>query len=108
EYRDFLTVLTNKDDRDDGEEAQYLELPGRIERQQASLEALQAAERALSSQKSPTPRDTSGHAIRVIDKKVDPRDHIVRAMLCHFVSKMSGKPLFDVLRERFNGEAGTE
>jgi len=105
EYRDFLTVLTNKDDRDDTEEAQFLELPGRIERQDASLSALQAAERALSNQKPPTP-----HAPAIIRQPsaIAPREHIIRAMAVHFIAKMQGKQLADVLRERYPGDEGTD
>jgi HK97 family phage prohead protease len=112
EYRDLLTVLTNKDERDDTEEAQFLELPGRIERQDASLLALQNAERALGAQRqlSVIPGTPGAPAIvgrAQFERKCAPGEHIVRAMVSHLLSRVHAKPLEEILRTYYAGDEGT-
>jgi HK97 family phage prohead protease len=112
EYRDLLTALANKEERDDTEEAQYLELPGRIERQDASLVALQAAERALGSQRlTVSPGSIGAPAIvgraQQFERKCNPGDHIVRAMAAHLLARVHQKPIEDVLRTYYPGDEGT-
>jgi HK97 family phage prohead protease len=109
EYRDLLTVLTNKDERDDTEEAQFLELPGRIERQDANLVALQAAEKALGSQRAtaaPGAPAIVGRAAQY-ERKCQPGEHIVRAMVSHLLSRVHAKPIEEVLRTYYPGDEGT-
>jgi HK97 family phage prohead protease len=112
EYRDLLTVLTNKDERDDSEEAQFLELPGRIERQDAALVGLQNAERALGAQRpTPTPGTPGAPAIigraAQFERKCAPGEHIVRAMVSHLLSRVHQKPIEEVLRTYYAGDEGT-
>jgi HK97 family phage prohead protease len=107
ERRDLLSTLTNSDTRNDSEEAQFLELPGLIERDQHSLEGLLAAERALTGQRTAPPPTIQAPAIIRATKQPEPRDHLVRAMTVHLIAKMQGRHIDDVLRERYPGDEAT-
>jgi len=68
------------------------------------LESGLAAQRATSEQRMPAPAIIrTPHALR----KLEPRDHIYRAMTAHFIAKMQQKTIEEVLRERYPGDEGT-
>jgi len=68
------------------------------------LETGLAAQRATSEQRMPSPSIIrTPQALR----KIEPRDHIYRAMTTHFIAKMQQKTIDEVLRERYPGDEGT-
>jgi HK97 family phage major capsid protein len=68
------------------------------------LETGLASQRATAEQRMPTPSIVrTPHTLR----KLEPRDHIYRAMTAHFIAKMQQKTIEEVLRERYPGDEGT-
>jgi HK97 family phage prohead protease len=104
--RDQLTAITNESEQpDESQQASIEQLSMNIEAQQKSLDALVKAEAAVAARVAPT--QTQRQPLIVAAKRIDPREHIVRSMTVHFIAKMTGRPLGDVLQERYPGDEGT-
>jgi HK97 family phage prohead protease/HK97 family phage major capsid protein len=105
--RDQLTAITNESEQpDEAQQAQIDQLTANIEAQQKSYDALVKAEQGLAARTAPPPAQTRQVMVAPA-KRIDPRDHIIRAMTCHFVAKMTGASLDNVLRDRYPGDEGT-
>jgi HK97 family phage prohead protease len=105
-FKDQLTAVTNaSDEPDEAQQAQIDELSIRIEAKQKSLDALMKAETGLAVRTGPAP--VQRNAIVIAPKLCEPRDHITRAMAVHFIAKMQGRQLDDVLKERYPNDEGT-
>jgi HK97 family phage prohead protease/HK97 family phage major capsid protein len=115
--RDKATELTNKETLDEADEALFEQLPTEIEQQEKALEKLEAMEKALAGK-----ADTSKHTGRdgeVIPPaaprlgtalpqiKINPRDHLVRAMVVFGRAKAMQMPLEQVLKESYRDDEVT-
>jgi len=104
--KDQLTAITNaSDEPDESQQAQIDELTARIEQKTKSRDSLIKAEQGLATAKPPAP--AVQRQIVVPPTRCEPRDHIVRAMAVHFVAKMTGRQLDEVLRERYPNDEAT-
>ena len=108
--QDRLQELAELDTLDDTAQAEIEERTlnrDTISRQIDTLKKLEtglASQRASSEQRMQAPAIIrTPHALR----KLDPRDHIYRAMTTHFIAKMQQKTIEEVLRERYPGDEGT-
>jgi HK97 family phage prohead protease/HK97 family phage major capsid protein len=108
--QDRLQELAEMDMLDDAGQAEVDERSlnrDTISKQIDTLKKLEtglASQRASSEQRIQAPAIIrTPHAVR----KLEPRDHIYRAMTTHFIAKMQNKGIEEVLRERYAGDEGT-
>jgi HK97 family phage prohead protease len=107
-YRDQMTAIINANDEpDENAQSQIDELAAKIEAQQKALDSMTRAEAAVAARSALPAPATLRQPIQVMPKTCEPHRHIIRAMAVHFLAKMSGRPLDDVLRERYPGDEGT-
>ena len=109
--RDQLTAIINENESpDESQAAQIDDLSMRIDAQTRSRDALVTAERANAARTPPSHSPPTAPAVLrqpLISHKIEPREHIIRAMTTHLIAKMSGRQIDDVLRERYPGDEGT-
>jgi HK97 family phage prohead protease/HK97 family phage major capsid protein len=107
-YRDQMTAIINANDEPDADaQARIDELSALIEAQQKALDSMLKAEAAVAARSALPAPAVQRQAIQVMPNKCEPHRHIVRAMAVHFIAKMQGRQLDDVLRERYPGDEGT-
>jgi HK97 family phage prohead protease/HK97 family phage major capsid protein len=106
--RDEVTEITNAAEQpDEAQQTRIFELEALIEAKQKQLDAMLAAERSAAA-RTAAPAITGQRQIVVAhQQKIEPREHIVRAMAVHVISKIMNRPAEDVLRERYPGDEGT-
>ena len=108
--QDRLQELAEMDTLDDAGQAEVDERSLNRDTISKQIETWKRLEKSLASQRTP-PQEIQApaivrsqtHALR----KLEPRDHIYRALTTHFIAKMQQKTIEDVLRERYPGDEGT-
>ena len=111
--RDRLTEIANGSEQpNEIEQAEIEELSTQLEAKQKSYDALVKLEASMAARTGgpAAPAIRSQAEVRPIairEQRIEPREHIYRAMTAHFVAKMSGQRIEDVLRERYPGDEGT-
>lgn len=106
EMSDRLEVLDAMEERDEASETEYLELPPKIEATRKSLEAMEAAEKALVAKTGSKLPDRGRITMPARPKTVqgNEREFLYKAATALFIAKMGNKTIDEALRERYPGE----
>jgi HK97 family phage prohead protease len=108
--QDRLQELAEMDTLDDAGQAEVDERSLNRDTISKQIETWKKLEKSIAAQRTP-PSDIQAPAIiRATPhamRKLEPRDHIYRALTTHFIAKMQQKTIEDVLRERYPGDEGT-
>jgi HK97 family phage prohead protease/HK97 family phage major capsid protein len=108
--QDRLQELAEMDTLDDAGQAEVDERSLNRDTISKQIETWKKLEKSIAAQRTP-PQDVQAPAvIRATPhamRKLEPRDHIYRALTTHFIAKMQQKTIEDVLRERYPGDEGT-
>ena len=108
--KDRLTELTAAEDID---EVAVVELTGQIDAEEKRLTVLQAAEAKIGADAQRSAGAGAGaptvlrRPLGFPQPEIKASDLIVRAALCQFVSKVTGKPIERVLEDRYPGHEAT-
>lgn len=106
-FKDELTQIINEtDEPDEARQGRIDELSALIEDKQKKLDSMTKAEASVAARAAPAP-SSSRSVIVAPPQRCEPRDHIYRAMTVHFIARMQGRNIDDVLRERYPGDEGT-
>ena len=113
--RDRLTEISNTAEQpNEIEQAEIEELSGQLDAKQKSLDALVKLESSMAARASgpertlPQPAVHSHQPVAIrSQERIPPREHLYRAMTVHFIAKVLGRHVEDVLRERYPGDEGT-
>ena len=107
-FKDELTQIINANDEpDEGQQGRIDELSALIEAKQKSLDSMQKAEAAVAARTAVPAHQAQRQVVVAQPHKVEPREHVVRAMTVHFIAKMTGRNPEAVLLERYPGDEGT-
>jgi HK97 family phage prohead protease len=108
--QDRLQELAEMDTLDDAGQTEVDERSLNRDTISKQIETWKKLEKSIAAQRTPPSEiqapaiiRTAPHALR----KIEPRDHIYRALTTHFIAKMQQKTIEDVLRERYPGDEGT-
>ena len=109
--QDRLQELANMEDLDEAAQAEIEERSLNRETIHKQIDTLKKLETGLATQRatSEQQRMQAPAIIRTPQaaRKLEPRDHIYRALTAHFIAKMQQKTIDEVLRERYPGDEGT-
>ena len=106
--QDRLQELANMETLDDAGQAEVDERSLNRDTISKQIETWKKLEKSIAAQRTTAEPQAPAiiktpHALR----KIEPRDHIFRAMTTHLIAKMQNKGIEDVLRERYAGDEGT-
>jgi HK97 family phage prohead protease/HK97 family phage major capsid protein len=109
ENKNRLQELSEFDTLDDTGMAEVDERSQRLEELYKQLSTQKKMETGLAAQRTTPAEPQAPSIIRTPAsiRKIEPREHIYRAMTAHFIAKMQNKRIEDVLRERYAGDEGT-
>ena len=112
--RDRLTEISNTAEQpNELEQAEIDELSGQLDAAQKSHDALIKLETSMAARAGGPERTTPAapavlrHQPSTAQQRIEPREHIYRAMAVHLIAKIQDKRIEDVLRERYPGDEGT-
>jgi HK97 family phage major capsid protein len=105
--QDRLQELAEMDTLDDAGQAEVDERSLNRDTISKQIETWKKLEKSIAAQRSDKIEAPAIVKTSQAVRKLAPRDHIYRAMTTHFIAKIQGKGIDDVLRERYPGDEGT-